>query len=664
MITDAPLLRYMVLSSLIGFIVFCASYAVLVWKKRHQSSSGAATVRTRLRRWSMTGVVLGSMGLLVTLVVREAVQAEGKLAGDNLYAVRAAPDLRVVQVADEGPVKEGDILARFTSPEALADIQKAELTRDQLRSEEEYLPSRSLPLNPELVRRHNLAEATYNQLYSDLTSKRSNRETASRESLPPIIVQRDAMANIERDLKLAEGDLKQAEVKREIAAKQLARELELSKKLNVSSNDLNDRQKEVGALEVDVIKYKANLAATEERRRVCKESLERLEKEAAARDYRMQNDEDSAKDLLTVAASTKMDFERKLVDDGKEALERRKGELEDQKFKIKLAEVQLAAKQSKMEIRAPFEGQVVYRNSSPGAALNNGPLLVMGPLDGLRFQFRLKEEEVEPLRKAGTINIELLDAANHLEQRFPGKFLMATSLARDPGMALVDLDCQAPPEAVAALADGKSIKARFSWRPPLLNLWPFPTSVILFGLGVFGLIIAHIASWRPSWPKGKQPVVADDEDAQVTFSRTPTFKDGDTEEAIMDTIPVRPEMPNVPRERPVQPWEHPVGVRLRDAIIRHEVTSELLDALEMAIEHQKDAVITPMREALRRAPTVPDHARQLVDKLNNFETNDELKLIEKRCLAQRLTFLLYTLGFEIPSQSSQGKPSTAGVFGS
>jgi multidrug resistance efflux pump len=663
--TSIPLLQLMLLASIVGFIVFCASYAVLVWKKRHQSS-GAAGVRTRLRRWSMTGVVLGSLGLMITLVARQAIQADGKLGGDNLYPVRASGDMRVVQLAKEGPVKEGDILARFSSATAAAEINHAELTCDQLRNEREYLPTRPLTLDPEVVRLHTLAEQRVTQLTADLAGKRNNRATESRSYMQPIIVQRDKLAANKSELKLAEGELKQVQAKLGPAQQQLARERELSKKLNVATNDLNDREKEVGALQVDVIRFEARVAAKQEEVRISQASLEELERKAAAQDATFKAEEEKLTVLLAAAETAKAKALRDLEEDKKLALERRKGETGDQEFKLRQAEVHLASTQNKLEVKAPYSGMIVYTNPSPGAALTNGPLLVMCPADGLRFLFRLSDQQVEALRNAGTLMVELPETADTLEQRFPGKFLKATPLAREPNMSMAELACEMPPEMAASLADGKTIKARISWRPPLLQLYPFLGSAVLFGLGVFGLIIVNVAGWRPNWPKIKKPVPLDDDDVLVSFARSPAPREGDTVESVAadNTIPVRPEMPNVPRERPVQPWEHPVGVRLREAIIREDLTSELLDAVEVAIEHQKDAVIVPMREAMRRAPTVPDHVRKLLDKLNTFDSNDEFKVIEKRCLAQRLTFLLYTLGMEIPSQSSNANPSMARVAGS
>jgi len=650
--TDLPLLRYMVLSSLIGFIVFCASYAVLVWKKRHSSSAKAATARARLRGWSISAIVLGIMGILTTLAIREAVRAEGMLGGDGLYAVRATPDMQVVSMAAEGAtVKEGDVLATFTSPDALSEIQGAELHLEQLRSEREKIALQPLPPDPELVRQHGLAESRELQLYNLLKQARDARETASRENRPPVLMHRDLVGNINAELKKAAGDLKAAIVKRDIAEQQLTRETALNKNMNTSLTELNERQKEVGALKVDVVKFEAHLAALEERQVTARESLAKLEKESAGQDERLAKDIKSTEMQLAVADKSRKDLDYQLTEDHAIAYKRHEWAKSNQEILIRQAEVALAAKHNKLEHRAPFTGEVIYRHASPGAALNNGPMLVLSRPGSLRMHFRLPEDQVPALTKASGISVELDETANNVEQRFPAKFLSSTPLTREPGMALVDLDCEAPPETVAALAEGKSIKARFSWRPPLMTLWPFPVSLVLIGMGICGIMVSSLAGWRPNWKRddGRDE---DAEDVMVTLTRTPTMKEGDTEEAKNDTIPLRPELPTIPREKPVQPWEHPVGVRLREAIIREDLTPELMDAVETAVERQKDAVISPMREALKRVPSVPGHARRLLNTLNNFETSDEIKMIEKRCLAQRLTFLLYTLEMEIPSEAA------------
>ncbi|MCE9530560.1 MAG: hypothetical protein K8T89_05435 [Planctomycetes bacterium] len=650
--TEIPLLRFMVLSALIGFVVFCASYSILVWKKRRQPSPVPVTTRSRLRRWSVTAIVLGCLGILTTFVVRETVRAEGMLGGDGLFAVRSAPEMRIVHLAEEGPIKEGEVLARFSSPEALGDIQQAELLRDQLKNDKEILKTMPLSLPADLVRDHDTSKTDLRQYRVNLINLQLNRDSTVREWARNIGTERNNWAKFENDLRLAQGEYRTAVAKREKAIEQLAAERKLAQTQNFNTLDLKDREKEVAALAAEITKHENHVASIEKQITLSKELIAKFEKQLLEPPSELVEKEADTKKEIAAATTRCEEFEKLRIVALEKAQEHRQSDLAGLDNKIQQAVVALQAKQNKIEIKAPYDGQVVYRHSSPG--LNHGPVLVLSRQDSMRFRFRLPEEQVAALRDAGNVTIELEETANTVEQRFPGKFLQATSLTREPGMALVDLEVQAPPETVGSLAEGKPIKARFSWRPPMFNLWPFPVSVALIAVGIFGLIVVNLSGWRPTWtPTKVKGPNHDDEDVAISFARVPAPKEGDTVDAIAETIPVRPPMPNVPRERPVQPWEHPVGIRLREAIIREEVSQELLNAVEMAIEHQQDAVIVPMREALRRAPTVPEHARAILDKLNNSETKDELKMIEQRCLAQRLTFLLYTLGMEIPSHANR-----------
>jgi multidrug resistance efflux pump len=648
MTSDVPLLRFMVFSALIGFVVFCASYALLVWRKRR---GGPATGGNRIRRWSVACLVLGCLGICVSLAIREAVRADGILGGDGLHAVRATSDMRIVELAEAGsPVKEGDVLARFTSPEALAEIEQAELARDVLKTEREKLQLQP-PASPpaELARKHDQAIAERRHHETNQTFERSNRLIALRETLQGMVNERNTAAKIESELQVAVGELKQAVAKRDVARLQLERERKLAAKNNISTSDFNEREKEVYSLDAEVAKNEKRVAATEEQRRQSKESLAKFERIAAQQEEVLDKAQSVTREALAAAVADCEKLDRAFAEHARTADYARRIDLDGFEIKIKQAEAQLAAKKGKLEQRAPFDGVIVYRNPSPGTALNHGPLLVLGKPDALRLRFRLPEKQVEALRGAGSVTVELAETENSIEQRFPGKFLAATALTREPGMSVVELDCQVPPETVAALAEGKPIKARFSWRPPLMNLWPFPWSLALLALGVFGLVLTGLGGLKPSWPRARKLSPADDDDGAVNYAPAPAGKAGDTVEA-RDTIPERPLLPNVPREVPLEPWEHPVGVRLREAIIREDVTQDLLDAIETAIEQKHDAVIVPIREALRRAPTVPDHARNLIERLNADESGDELAMIERRCLAQRLTFLLYTVGLDLPGK--------------
>jgi len=663
MITDAPLLRFMVLSAIIGFFVFCASYTILVWKKRRQSSDAPRSSMNRLRGWSITAIVLGCLGVMSVVVVRETVRADGMLGGEGLFAVRSTPEMRVEQLAEEGPVKKGDLLAKFDSPKIQAEIGHDELSRELLKIEQKNHLLQTPQLDQEKSRRREQASNEMRQLEANLIAVLPSREGADRENIQHRNTQRDMLGKIDHDLAVNVGELKMAQSKLTIAKKQLERELKLVESRNVPTNELNERQKEVGSLEAEIAKLEKTLTNTEERRRICKESLEQIEKNAIDSNSRMNEVLKRTTYELDRAKGERAQLDLELADDAKIARERHDQENKAFDIKIKQAEESILAKQNLIEVRSRHDGMVVYRSTSPGAALNQGPVLVFGPAEPMRFRFLLPNEQIKALQEAGTVNVELDSTENSIEQRFPGKFLSSTPLTRDPGNSMVELEIQPPPATVASLAEGKPIKARFSWRPPLMNLWPFPVSLAFIAIGILGLIVVNLGQWKPNWPaKHKSGSTPDDDDAIVSFVRVPAPKEGDTTEAVAsDTISVRPELPTVPRERPVQPWEHPVGVRLREAIVREDVSTELLSAVEMAIEHQQDAIIVPMREALRRVPSVPEHARGLLDKLNSSETQDELKMIEHRCLAQRLTFLLYTLGFEIPSHVGLTKRPPSGA---
>jgi multidrug efflux pump subunit AcrA (membrane-fusion protein) len=657
--TDAPLLRFMALSAIIGFIFFCGSYAILVWRKRRSPAPGGSLIR----RWSVSFIVLGLLGMAITVVVRETVRADGMVGGNNLYAVRASQGMRVIDLAEEGPVTEGSVLARFTSPEALAELRKAELDRELLKKQKERLELDPAPLNRDLVNEHDLALMRMLQLRSTLANLLPSKVGAERDTAIKMIEQRDRLANIENELRVARGESSQASAKLGAARQQLEREQKLARQNTLSTNDLNDRQKEVRSLEAEIAKFDNSIAAIQEKQRQAKESLGQLEKRAVEDGIQLGGELDRTIQELAAARLTTEEAAKKLADDKLIAPLRKQSIIGELDTKLAQADALVAAKKMSLEVIAPYDGMVVYRHSSPSTALNHGPVLVVSPREGLRFLFTLEDSQVESLRNAGPVVVELAETENSVEQRFPATFLSATASTREPGKSLVSLECQVPPGTVAALAEGKPIKARFSWRPPVLNLWPFPVSLFVFGLGMFGLLWTQVSGWKPSWPISK-PVapVGDDEDITVSYAPTPAAKEGDTVEAAFDTIPLHPELlPAAPKETPI-PWEHPVGIRLREAIIREDISVELIDAVETAIEQKKGKLIESIREALGRVPTIPDHARRLVDKLNNTDTDDEMKLLERRCLAQRVTFLLYTIGLDLPSHARSGKYNAIDLF--
>ena len=186
-------------------------------------------------------------------------------------------------------------------------------------------------------------------------------------------------------------------------------------------------------MEAEVAKDRSNIETIEERRKQAKGSLDRLEKIFADQSSRFSSDLDETRKDLANAKQQCDELEQQLYADGKVRQMLRSGELAELDIKIRQAETQLQSKRGKLEVRAPFAGQVVFSHSSPGAALNSGPIVVLSPPEGLRFHFLVDEKQVDALRGAGVVTVELEETSNSIEQRFPGKFLQAKPLARDPG---------------------------------------------------------------------------------------------------------------------------------------------------------------------------------------------------------------------------------------
>ena len=647
--TDAVLLKLMILSAIIGFSVFCGSYALLVWKKRRKSTT---TSSSSLRKWSVSLCLLGLLGMGLSLIVRETVRAEGMLKGDGLFAIQPIPNMTVEQMVDEGTiVKEGDLLARFSSPEGLSELKEAELNRELLEKQKETLKLQPLPLNPELVRRHEHASAEQRQLLSNWTNIFSSRQAAERESNTSLILQKDNLAKIDSEIKSTRGEVNQANVKREIALKQLKREQNLANRQNLATNELNDREKEVRSLEEEVKKQEARIQSLESHRTQTLLAIQKLEKFSEDQIALFSKELFETRKEINRVKEKCLAIENQLKADEAIALLRRQSELAEIDTKLLQAESHYIAKRNKLEYHAPFNGVVAFRHASPGSAHNQGPLLVLSKPDGLRFRFRLASAQVEALRTAGAITVELKETENTIEQSFPGVYHSATALAQDPGQSIVNLDCQVPADSVAALAEGKPIKARFSWRPPLFSMWPFPFSSLFFGLGILGYCSSLILGWRPRWPVVSRANAKPEEEASISYSDIHVRKEGETLDAIVDTIPERPLHPAIPQEAPVVAWEHPIGIRFREALMREKIAEQLLETVEMAVEQKKTSVISSIRQALLRVPTLPDHARQLLNKLNNTETDDELLLLKNRCLAQRITFLLHALEIEISAHA-------------
>src|SRR5687767_1776129 len=127
------ILNVLVLSGLAGFGVYCASYAVHVWRARNAS---IAPVESSSRGRSVGAARVGLLLIVVGVVVLAGAQVtrllrdrRGMISGEGLYAVRVPKGLEVQSVSTEPAAACGAVLARFSSPEREAKIASLNLKK-------------------------------------------------------------------------------------------------------------------------------------------------------------------------------------------------------------------------------------------------------------------------------------------------------------------------------------------------------------------------------------------------------------------------------------------------------------------------------------------------------------------------------------------------------
>ena len=148
----SSILSLALLSGIIGLGVYCASCAMHVWNRRNAGSG--PRVPGRFARGVAAGlVVTGVTIMLVAVIVRAAINREGRLRGEGLFTVRAPEKLQVEWIATATEVRTGDVLARFHSPEREAEIAALTLKKQILEAEKRMAQNEALELDGEVVRR-------------------------------------------------------------------------------------------------------------------------------------------------------------------------------------------------------------------------------------------------------------------------------------------------------------------------------------------------------------------------------------------------------------------------------------------------------------------------------------------------------------------------------
>jgi hypothetical protein len=152
------------------------------------------------------------------------------------------------------------------------------------------------------------------------------------------------------------------------------------------------------------------------------------------------------------------------------------------------------------QVRAPFAGKVVYRNSAPGLASGNTPILAISAGTGFTAAIRLPRRELRELASE-TDPVELALDSPVLNQYFTGRFVRAEPVPLEPERVIAYFECSLPPEIIGDLGNSADpLRVRLLWRP---YLWFQPGTklgILLLAAGGLALAVGACNIVRRSRP--------------------------------------------------------------------------------------------------------------------------------------------------------------------
>ncbi len=603
---DPAVLRFALISGLIGFSSFCVSYAFLVWRRRNGANTARqSSAADTLRRWSAGLVLTGLLAVGIALAVREMDRAEGVLSSDGLYAVRVPDDeYRVTYLAEGSSVKEGDLVARLESPEAEAKVQELELQCQRLEKQRDALRLEPLGLDHELVRHHQNAITAANQLRSSIGQLLPEHESVVRQAMMERLTRLEKIAKLEVDIGWYEGELARACSDQTYVSRELERVKQLIDHNAVAQSEVDSRRKQ----ECDADTAIANLKQRIEGQRNEKTQIEQSVEDIAILTSRQQevllSELDRARTDYTAFESENLALAAKLQGDLARAKSLRQRELEQLDLKMDECRAQLAGVQKTLIVRAPYDGTVVYRDPSPRSAEQRQPLFVLAKQPGFRLQARLPRGQVAALKHAREVTLELVDPA--VEPYFGGTFLAARPMPHKPGYVVAELACQPPEKTIRELIEGEKIVAKLRWRPPLTTLLPFRIGAVLALTGMAGWAVCFVglARRRPTQhPRGRNghgPV------PHVFISGT-SKATSQGKRSVEIPIPQAADL----ESGSVSALHELLGERLRELVLRDEIDTDLLSAVEWALDRHHVRAVRQIRVGLHCDVALEERVSQL-----------------------------------------------------
>ncbi len=608
-------------SGILGFFVFCASYAIHVWRSRNAANqqSTATAYGGRLLRWSILSIGLGCVLVLVSFIWREVKPREGILSGEGLYTVRAENNLKLEYVTHARTVTAGDVLARFRSPERRAEMAELELKRQILDTQRKVVELQPLTPDNELVRHYEKCVADQRQLLASIAYLIPEHAVVVRERLRDRLDKMERVNALTTRIESSRREVLQAAVRRTLADKHRTRMEHISGTGAAAEIEVDERNTESTVQETEVSRLESSIANMEIERKHLQESLPIFAACTSQQAEDIDRELTRVREQLTVSEHELGTSTERLKLDRKRAELLKAEMLAQLDLEVRQCQAKTEGIQDVLTIKAPFDGVVAYAEPAPATALPLAPVVIVTPEHGFRFRLRMTEAEIGPLSRVESVKLGLLSPV--LQRRFAGRLIKWDKLPYEPGYVLAELACLPPPETIRDLAAHDwgahdwvtmpTVKIRLLWQPPIHVSPVFYPATCMLAVGLIGICAAWLQRvYRKNVPgvvlhhsPAERPMSLPQPNLQPESGATPPAAGLALDAADVESGAVGRNL-------------QMLGQRFRESIKRQSVEPTLLRAMEWAIDRHHTRAIQHLAAGLDHDPELPSSLESWVMQAN------------------------------------------------
>jgi hypothetical protein len=612
----------LMLGGLVGVVLFALLHVWSVWRHRNHTPASGNAVRVPPWRHQGTSWVLllaGTLVLVAAVVWLEFTERQGLLSGDGLFAVRARDGWRLDFLFSGESIEAGQVLARLRSSAQEAELHVLHWRRAALEARRQVLSIQPLELDPELARRLQAVAADQRQLRAVAAQLSSEHRLVMRELSVEQLAKQEKHQQLRTEVAALAHEVAQAQAKRRLSAHTVRRlEVMLTRQLTPPA-ELEEKQTELEVLQAQIAHLQTSLQGKQEEQRLLAHDMARLQELRTAQSRQLGDEMERTLADMGDAAGATHELETQLTQDLKRAALARERELEAVELERRQVEAQTQGLEATLEVRAPFAGQVVYRDPSPNAAAAAATVLVLAPPEGFALHMRLPASEVQALARAGPVTLALVEPA--VRRRFRGALVRWTWLPDDPRFVLTELRCQPPAEAIRELASEQKVAARLVWHPPLYAVPIFPFAAGAVVLGGIGLALHRVHRGgeagdrtRPTEQAGTHGMEAGPaagHGAMPAAQPTPV---------IVGRIGADTGRPGHTNHAHTL-YDVPSGIlptltyQLRESVVHHELDAALLTAVEWHLDRHHTRAVAILNAILREDGEFLEHAQHLLPRL-------------------------------------------------